>query len=341
MLYAAIALVGLGIATYTDLRDRTIPNQLTYAMLFIGLLGHLVETFLSASLAPVLFSAAGAVIAFAFAYILWRAGAWAGGDVKLFAALGALVPLPYTLVPQFYFQYPVFPFLVLMNSVLIAFPFIMLYVFTKTVVDKRLHKHAEKMLFDVSERTAALSLWLFGCYSLLSAVGLPSWLSVVLVLPLPFVPYKHLAALALAIAGALLTRDIAPIVPLAFVSLVFLSFVEAAGYGVKHVLRRRVPLAQSEGEISAETLYVEKGKVKVFDSSLLKMLLSGFTTPKRTLVSEYNAAGIEPEDIKALKRRGVKNVLIKQSVPMVPILLLGLAVSVFVGDLVWIVVKLL
>ncbi len=339
MIYALIAIAGLLIATYTDLRDRTIPNQLTYAMIFIGIAGHLLEAILTSSLTPILFSVGGAAIAFASAYILWRAGAWAGGDVKLFTALGALVPLPYAIVPSFYSQFPVFPFLVLMNSVLIAFPFIMLFVFAKTITEKRLHKHAKQMLFSISERTSALALWLYGCYALLPILGLPSWLSIILVAPLPFIPYRHLAALALAAIGAALTQDLSAIVPLAFISLAFISFFEAASYGTKHVLRKRVPLSKAEGEISAETLYVKKGKVTAFTPSMLSMLFSGFKTPKHTLVSEYNAAGIEPDEIAALKKKGIKAVLVKQSIPLVPILLLGLAVSVFVGDLVWIVVK--
>jgi Flp pilus assembly protein protease CpaA len=41
MLYAALAIIGLLIATCTDLRNRTIPNSLTYAMIALGLALHL------------------------------------------------------------------------------------------------------------------------------------------------------------------------------------------------------------------------------------------------------------------------------------------------------------
>ena len=69
--------------------------------------------------------ALGAAIAFIIGYAMWLTGGWAGGDVKLFTALGALLPFytaPYVLnVP-----YP-FPITILFNSVIAILPILLVY----------------------------------------------------------------------------------------------------------------------------------------------------------------------------------------------------------------------
>ncbi len=69
--------------------------------------------------------ALGAAIAFVIGYLMWRIGGWAGGDVKLYTALGALLPF----YPAPYVEnvpYP-FPITILFNSVIAILPILLVY----------------------------------------------------------------------------------------------------------------------------------------------------------------------------------------------------------------------
>ncbi len=69
--------------------------------------------------------ALGAAIAFIIGYVMWLTGGWAGGDVKLFTALGALMPF-YTAPYVQNVPYP-FPITILFNSVIAILPILLIY----------------------------------------------------------------------------------------------------------------------------------------------------------------------------------------------------------------------
>ena len=135
LLRAFFLVAGLSFVSYTDLKSRIAPNLITYSLIALGLLLHLIESLATSSFVPFALSASGAVVAFFFSLFLYKVGAWAGGDVKLFTGIGALMPV-YSegpaLVSSFCKEYPLFPFTILANSVLLAFPFITAYVFWRT-----------------------------------------------------------------------------------------------------------------------------------------------------------------------------------------------------------------
>jgi prepilin peptidase CpaA len=104
-----VALVGLtAVASYTDLRRLTIPKVLTLSTLALGVVMNLVRGaglgadghtvwVLGAHGAAVgaldglLFALAGFGTGFALFFVMWLLGTCGGGDLKLFAALGAWV----------------------------------------------------------------------------------------------------------------------------------------------------------------------------------------------------------------------------------------------------------
>lgn len=96
----------LGIAAYQDLRTARIPKWLTLPLLGLGILANLIrgawlgynetDLWLFETGSPVigaldglLFSLFGVVVGFALLFLLWIMGTCGGGDVKLFAGLGA------------------------------------------------------------------------------------------------------------------------------------------------------------------------------------------------------------------------------------------------------------
>lgn len=121
---AVIAVVGSSIAVYTDLRRRIIPNELNFTMIFFGIIYYLLLGIFWSDFFVMISGILGAAISFAVGYLLWRTGGWAGGDVKLFTALGALL-YGYRM-PAGNPVYPV-PLSILFNSILVVLPFMLGY----------------------------------------------------------------------------------------------------------------------------------------------------------------------------------------------------------------------
>lgn len=344
---AVVAVIGLLVASYTDLKERMVPNKLSYSLLAIGLVLHAVESVLFSSPLPLIYSISGAILAFIFSLVIYKLGAWAGGDVKLFTALGSLLPLaPLELVkaariPAAYANYPLFYFLALENSVVIAFPFIMIYVFWKTFNNKKLRNDFKIMLKDTLVKGICLSASTFGILALLSLIDLPTWTSVFPILALAFLPQKLWYGLSgvFLIVGLLSGGDWIVFASILLTSLFAFGFIEAMTHGRK-ALQRKLPIRElREGMISAELVFLENGKVKKVVRSWVEKIRS--FEPPGTIVSDLSAAGLTKEQINELKKLGVKSLLIKESVPMIPILLLGCTTSLVVGDLVWLITNLL
>ncbi|MFH0836446.1 MAG: prepilin peptidase, partial [Candidatus Micrarchaeota archaeon] len=79
MLAAALAFVL--VALVIDMRERKIPNWLNA----LGLIGAIAVAWNNEALG--FWFAVAVVAAFVFAFALFKAGAWAGGDGKFFIAL--------------------------------------------------------------------------------------------------------------------------------------------------------------------------------------------------------------------------------------------------------------
>ncbi len=129
----ALALGAVCIAIYTDLKDRIIPNRLTYPLIVIGIVFYLAFGVYKGDIVTVISGFVGAAIAFGISYALWLTGGWAGGDVKLFTALGALLPRVlsgYTapsVAPAYAASYPLFPLTILFNAVIAVMPILLVY----------------------------------------------------------------------------------------------------------------------------------------------------------------------------------------------------------------------
>jgi|GEM_PF-2728405 len=91
MIYIQLAgaLVCCLTASYWDLKEARVPNKLVLTMLVFGLLFAVLRF----ELHYIMLWAANSGLSFLLAYGLWRFGAWAGGDAKLFWGLVTMVPL--------------------------------------------------------------------------------------------------------------------------------------------------------------------------------------------------------------------------------------------------------
>jgi preflagellin peptidase FlaK len=88
-----ISILGLAIASYTDIKGRIIPNNLNIGMALAGLGLFAFYSISVSNIIPFGLSVAGLLWGLIFGWGLWKIGAFAAGDAKLFAALGALNPI--------------------------------------------------------------------------------------------------------------------------------------------------------------------------------------------------------------------------------------------------------
>jgi len=94
--YLIAAIVVSGIAAWTDWRTGNIPNWLTFGTLGLAPVAHVVTSLmhhalLNDALATGGYSLLGGLVCGLMPLLLYSRGAMGGGDVKLFAAIGALL----------------------------------------------------------------------------------------------------------------------------------------------------------------------------------------------------------------------------------------------------------
>lgn len=86
----SIILVALGIATYTDIRTREVPDLLNYSLIGLGILAGILTTVFTWTIWPLLWSITGLVAGYLVGALMFYTGQWGGGDAKMLMGIGAL-----------------------------------------------------------------------------------------------------------------------------------------------------------------------------------------------------------------------------------------------------------
>ena len=127
-------------AAIYDVRDNIVPDVLTSSLLFFGLFSNMVLSLISNNLKFILASIISMVITNAITYMLWKLNMWGGGDVKLFTAIATVIPSGLNInFLNIYPELSIYPFSfsVVINSVLVSFPFLVIFV-THLIFKKRI-----------------------------------------------------------------------------------------------------------------------------------------------------------------------------------------------------------
>jgi preflagellin peptidase FlaK len=368
-----IAIIACFIASYTDIRWGIIPNKLTFPLIGLGIALNVLIAFMIDSIWYLIASLVITLVVFGLGYLFWRLGAWAGGDVKLYTALAALIPFYFPLVSYqvlgvempIIATYP-FPFTIIINSILSILPFLLIFVFYIVLKKKRhLLKEIISPVMDWKKNivltlviTSAVTITFFITQQIQFQLIL---LSLILIYLLSLIISKlpnqvKTVLVSLITVFALFNNFWVTFFGLIilFVSIILLEIIKKILTSVsKEALQDDVLIKNlQEGMIPAYNMYEKGDEVYVDDKGLFSKISSAFrsrdmsqltNTPGKLLISSM-AAGLSEENINLLvkleKEKKIEETLrIKIGVPFAPSIFIGLLISLFIGDLALIIEK--
>ncbi len=370
-----IAIVACFYASYSDLKWGIIPNKLTFPLIAIGIILNSVYAFMIGEIWIIVMCLVMTGVIFALGYIFWKMGAWAGGDVKLFTALAALLPFSPVLVSYKILgvDFPVegayqFPLTLIINSILSVFPFILMYVVYVVVKTKRhlidellspVKEYKEKFVLTLVI-TSSVTITMFITQELrLQIIIISLILIYLLTMVISKMPNRVKAVVvSLVVVASLFYNFNITIysIILLYISITILGIIRKLLFSVnKEALQDEYPLEElKEGMIPAHNLYQRDDEVyvdkKTFVNKIVEAIqtkdMSLLTTPPGKNLIANLAAGLTPDDIELLKKLHKEGKIsnkfkVKRGVPFAPSIFIGLLISLFIGDMIVILQKII
>lgn len=367
LIAAIIAVLACLYASYSDLKRGIIPNKLTFPLIGVGLILNGIYSILTGEYWLIIAAAIITLVIYILGYLFWRIGAWAGGDVKLFTALAALLAVYPPVVAYnilnvqmpVYANYP-FPFTLIINSILSMLPFLLIYVFYIAIKTK---PHLLGELFapikDYRKNfLITLVVTAAGTITLNITHYLPIKsiiISLVLIFVLSFVINKlpnlvKAVLVAPVVAFALYQNLLVTIsgIVFLFISVVVVEIIRKLLTNVsKEALQDDYKIDElNEGMIAANNLYQKGDTIYYDDKSFIQKVkealqtgdISVINAPRGKLLVSTLAAGLRNDDIELLKKLSTEdkipdNFTVKKGVPFAPSILIGLVISLLIGDL--------
>ncbi len=361
----SLSLIGLIIASYTDLRSRIIPNWIPYGMVVVGVALAGFESYQTQSIIPLFWSLSIMALTYAGAYLFWKLGAWAGGDVKLFTGLAALNPFNLNVIGSAlglsFFAWgkewisvsllPVFMLNLFMFSVVMLIPY-------TALLSLRSLSHASKRkeFFTLSLQSVVsgieYGLWIVVFTVVFNAIQLPLILILIPLILISFLP--KWVGYAGGLIGAYFLYagrfGLSEFIPLLFV-LILVNILRAwYGFAQKHVLTKTKRISELEdGDIVGERI-VKVGDKIVREAPIsfqmiikagfrrdIGMILHVLNPTGEILADPRRAAGVYPEDIARLQKevhagRLTDEIKVKASSPFAPAVLLAYLFLNLIGD---------
>ena len=375
LLCTIIALLACLYASYTDLKLGIIPNKLTFPLIGLGIVLNVFYAFLIGNIWLMVYALIFTAGTFVLGYILWRLGAWAGGDVKLFTALAALLPF-YPQIVNYNLlgiQFPInatypFPLTLIINSILAILPFLLIFIFY--IVLKKKPYLMDELIAPLKNYKKNIVLTLVitsaGAVTLVITPYLPYQLiliSLILIYLLTFVISKMPNRVKAVVVSVLIVFALYKSVYLTIIGVIVLFLVLNVIELIKSLLTTVNKKALQddyeindlkEGMIPAYNMYKKDDEIyfdkKGFFDKIKESIKEGnvlkLSEPKGELLISNMAAGLSKEDIEVLKKLlnedKISNKLkIKKGVPFAPSIFIGLLISLFIGDLAIILQKVL
>lgn len=369
-----IALFACIYASFSDLKWGIIPNKLTFPLIGVGLVLNVIYAFFLGDIGFFILTIVIVPAIFVLGYLFWKMGAWAGGDVKLFTALAALLPVypllfvyrPFNLLPVLAL-YP-FPLTIIIDSILSMLPFLLIYVLY--VVVKHKPYLIDELIAPIKEyrKNIVLSLAVTSAGSLTVLITPYIHLQIVII---SLILIYLLSLIISKLPNLLKAAVISVVTVYALVKNLELTLIAVIGLFISFtlvgILRKLLTSVNrealqddyrinelDEGMIPAFNLYEKEDEVYFDDKGFLDKFsqaiktgdLSLLNAPSGKLLVSKMAAGLNKENIELLEKLLREGKIedkyrIRKGVPFAPSILIGLLISLFIGDLAFIFVKVL
>ncbi|MEK6971003.1 MAG: A24 family peptidase [archaeon] len=362
----SLSLIGLVIASYTDLKSRIIPDWVPYSLGISGILLAGYSSYLSGSFLPLFWSVSLLLLTYGGAYVFWRMGAWAGGDVKLFTGLPALNPFNLhalgSLLGLSFFaggkewivvsSLPVFMLNLFLFSVVMLIPYTALLSLKALARPSNRREFLSLSLKSVQD-ALKYSLLIVFFSAVLEGLGLPLFLLLIPLLLVSFFPswVGYGGVLAGIVVLFLAPAGLSGFFPLLVVMILVTILRSWYGFAQKHVLTKVKRIsALEDGDIVGERIVMVDGSiVREPPVSFHTIIKAGFQRDIRmifrflhpvgeVLADPRRAAGVYPDDIARLQAevkagRLSDEIRVKASSPFAPAVLLSYVFLNLVGDL--------
>lgn len=154
-----VAFVGSSIAALFDLKTTEIPDEIPDVMIAVGLIFAGVQAYQQWDAWPFLNSAIAGLGLLGFGFIMYHFGQWGGGDAKLLAGIGFLIPkLPGGFIPESFLP---FPLVFLFNLFLVGAVYMLVYAFVFALMNKKIIFEFKKGMKSISKHLILFSIALF------------------------------------------------------------------------------------------------------------------------------------------------------------------------------------
>jgi len=137
------------LATIYDVKCNIVPLKLTRSLLFFGLISNLILSLISNNIKFILASFISMLITYGVTYLLWELKIWGGGDVKLFTAIATVIPTGLNIdILNIFPKLSIYPFSfsVIINSILVSFPFLTIFLIKLTLKNETFQKNPFYMI---------------------------------------------------------------------------------------------------------------------------------------------------------------------------------------------------
>lgn len=120
------------IASIFDIKRNIIPDKLSLFLIIFGIISNLILSALTSNIKYVSSSIISMSLTYIICYLFWKLKIWGGGDVKLLTAIATVIPFSREI--KFFNIFPIlsfypFSFSVIINAILVSFPFLLLVIF--------------------------------------------------------------------------------------------------------------------------------------------------------------------------------------------------------------------
>ncbi len=343
------------IATFTDISTGLIPNWLTFSTICIGIL---LTTIYYIEIGHInIYYYVFIVVIFLFSYVIWLLGLWAGGDVKLFTAISTLlIPEYLSVIPSYSVSFMVLPIMfrefsiptltLIFNSLICALPILIIYVLYIIFKEKVFLIDKFKSCFCFNDGFFYLNTLLIG-YGILSYFDVYNMFvkllfSLILVTVVSKITKQHtiytIITTVILLLVSLETRN--------FGSYIFEILLIQIIILLRNIMRKNLisevfsdeidTSSLEEGMVLSKSLCIDEYEYKFISNSAFFKNNVVDTCEDSKILINASISGLTSNDIDLLKNlRGndlINNIPIKKSMAFGPFILVGLIVTLFVGN---------